>query len=162
MLGIYLPFLFAFERWWVSAGIAGAAVLIVYPLLELAGYIPSFSSFVNERKRGEFKSSFVQAFGIMILSISICWGIFSDKYLVLACIYAWGIGDAFAALIGKRFGRHKLRWKLADSRKSVEGSLAMLLTSLFAVYIILEIRGGSVPMNSFLIAVAVLHRLQIL
>lgn len=26
----------------------------------------------------------------------------------LASLYAWGIGDAFAALIGKKFGKHKI------------------------------------------------------
>ena len=48
-------------------------------------------------------------------------------------MYAWGIGDAFAALIGKRFGKHKITWKYADPHKSIEGSAAMFLTSAVAV-----------------------------
>ena len=42
----------------------------------------------------------------------------------LASIYAWGVDDALVALIGKKFGKHKIKWKLADGKKSVEGSLA--------------------------------------
>ena len=72
---------------------------------------------------------------------------FGDRYLVLASIYAWGIGDALAALIGKKFGKHKVKWKFADGKKSVEGSLAMFLCALISVFTVLIIRGGvSVPM----------------
>ncbi len=142
LLGVYLVFLFAFETWWISATLAGIMMVIIYPILMLAGKIPHFSSFVNERKKGEFKNSMVLAFGMIIASICICWGWIGDKYLVLASVYAWGIGDAFAALIGKRFGKHKIKWKFADSHKSIEGSLAMFLTSALSVCVILLIRGG--------------------
>ena len=108
MLGAYIPFLFFFEHWWVPVGIAVALIVILYPVLMFAGKIPAFSSFVNERKQGEFKTSMIFAVGMMAFSISIGWGVFDDKYLVLASMYAWGVGDAFAALIGKRFGKHKI------------------------------------------------------
>ena len=49
----------------------------------------------------------VLAVGMMAFSVCICWGIFGEKYLVLATIYAWGIGDGLAALVGKRFGKRK-------------------------------------------------------
>ena len=142
LLGAYFPFLFAFQTWWRSAALAALLIVILDPVLALAGRIPAFSSFVNERKKGEFKSSMVLALVTMVLSISVCWGIFGDRLLVLACVYAWGVGDAFAALIGKRFGRHKVRLPLADSHKSREGSIAMLLTSALSVLIVLLVRGG--------------------
>ena len=142
LLGAYFPFLYAFRTWWLSAGLAALLIVILYPLLALASLIPAFSSFVNERRKGEFKSSMVLALITMALSICICWGIFGDKLLVLACVYAWGVGDAFAALIGKRFGRHKICLPFADHHKSWEGSLAMLLTSALSVFIILLVRGG--------------------
>ena len=52
-------------------------------------------------------------------------------------MYAWGVGDAFAALVGKQFGKHKIKWKRADPKKSVEGSLAMFLSSAVSVQIVL-------------------------
>ena len=138
----YFPFLFAFETWWISAGFALLLMLVAYPVLALCGRLPAFSSFVNERKQGEFKSSLVLAMVTVAMSISICWGIFGDRLLVLACVYAWGVGDACAALIGKRFGRHKVHLPFADPRKSWEGSGAMFLASVISVLTVLLIRGG--------------------
>ena len=142
LLGAYIPLLFGFETWWKSVILVFSLVVILFPVLILAGKIHGFSSFVNERKKGEFKSSMVLALSIMLISISIGWGILNDRYLVIACVYSWGIGDAFAALIGKRFGKHKITWKFVDNKKSFEGSIAMLITSTIAVFIVLLIRGG--------------------
>jgi len=142
LLGAYIPFLFAFRTWWISAGFAAGLIVIIYPILALAGKIPAFSSFVNERKKGEFKSSMVLALMTVVFSISICWGVFGDRLLTLACVYAWGVGDAFAALAGKRFGKHKIKLPLADPRKSWEGSAAMYVSSVFSVLTVLLVRGG--------------------
>ena len=142
LLGAYFPFLFAFHTWWISAAFAVGLIVMIYPILALAGKIPAFSSFVNERKKGEFKSSMVLALLTVVFSISICWGLFEDKMLTLACVYAWGVGDAFAALIGKQFGKHKIRLPLADPRKSWEGSAAMFLSSAISVLTVLWVRGN--------------------
>ena len=142
LLGAYIPLVFAFATWWMSAVFAASLMVILFPVLHFAEKIPVFSQFVHERKHGEFKSSMVLAVGMMVVSVSVCWGIFGDPYLVLASIYAWGVGDAMAALVGKRFGKHKIRWKLADGKKSVEGSMAMFLCGVLSVWIVLAIRGG--------------------
>lgn len=142
LLGAYIPFLFAFQTWWISAGFAASLIVLLYPVLTLAGRIPSFSSFATERKKGEFRTSMILALSVVVASICVCWGIFDDRMLVLACVYAWGVGDAFAALIGKRFGKHKIRFHLADGRKSVEGSFAMFISSAAAVLTVLLLRGG--------------------
>ena len=41
----------------------------------------------------------------------------------------WGTGDAAAALIGVPFGKHKVRCRGTDGKKSWEGSAAMLVVS---------------------------------
>ena len=152
LLGAYIPLVFAFETWWMAAIFAVSLIIILFPALSVVGKVPMFSSFVNERKKGEFKSSMVLAVGMMAFSVIVCWGIFAEKYLVLACIYAWGIGDALAALVGKRFGKHKIKWKLADGKKSVEGSFAMFLCSLISVFTVLLIRDGIGMIMCFTIA----------
>ena len=152
LLGAYIPLVFAFETWWMAAIFAISLIIILFPALSVAGKIPMFSSFMNERKKGEFKSSMVLAVGMMAFSVSICWGLFEEKYLVLAAVYAWGIGDGLAALIGKHFGKHKIKWKLADGKKSIEGSLTMFLCSLVSVFTVLLIRGGSGMTMCFVIA----------
>ena len=142
LLGAYFPFLYGFQTWWLSAILALLIIVIFYPVLALAGRIPAFSSFVNERKQGEFKSSLILALATMAFSISICWGLLGDRLLVLACVYAWGVGDAFAALIGKKYGKHKIHLPFADTKKSVEGSATMFACSVLAVMTVLLIRGG--------------------
>jgi len=142
LLGAYIPLVFAFSTWWKAALLVAALIGALYPVIGLAEKLPAFSSFVNQRKTGEFKSSMVIALTVMALSVCVCWGILGDRYLVLACVYAWGVGDAFAALVGKRFGRHKIRLPMADGRKSVEGSAAMFVTSSAAVCAVLILRGG--------------------
>lgn len=152
LLGAYIPLVFAFETWWMAAIFAATLIIILFPALSIAGKIPMFSAFMNERKKGEFKSSMVLAVGMMAFSVTICWGLFADKYLVLASIYAWGIGDGLAALVGKRFGKHKIKWKMADGKKSVEGSLTMFLCNLVSVCTVLLIRGGIGVTMCFVIA----------
>ena len=143
LLGAYIPLVFAFDEWWMAVLFSALLILLLFPSLLLAEKIPMFSSFVNERKKGEFKSSMVLAVGMMIISVAVCWGVFGDRYLVLASVYAWGIGDALAALIGKRFGKHKITWSIADGKKSVEGSLAMFLCAFLSVFTVLILRGGA-------------------
>lgn len=152
LLGAYIPLVFSFEKWWMAAIFATSLIVILFPVLIIAEKIPMFSSFVNERKKGEFKSSMVLAVGMMAFSVSVCWGLFADKYLVLASIYAWGVGDGLAALVGKRFGKHKIKWKLSDGKKSVEGSLTMFFCALVSVCTVLLVRGGISAVMCFAIA----------
>ena len=158
LLFSYIPFAFAFESWWQSVGLTVILALLIYPALALAERLPKFSAFVTERKHGEFKQSMLLAFTMLAVCNTVCWGLLGDQYLGLACMYAWGVGDAFAALVGKRFGKHKITWKYADKRKSVEGSAAMFTTSAIAIaavllthhhltlpaYIVLPIAGAAV------------------
>ena len=152
LLGAYIPLVFAFRAWWMAAAFALSLMVILFPALSLAQRIPIFSSFVNERKKGEFKSSMVLAVGMMAFSVTVCWGLFADRYLVLASIYAWGIGDGLAALVGKRFGKHKIQWKASDGKKSVEGSLTMFFCALVSVFAVLLARGGISVILCFVIA----------
>ena len=152
LLGAYIPLVFAFEAWWMAALFALSLIVILLPVLTVAEKIPMFSSFVNERKKGEFKSSMVLAVGMMAFSVAVCWGLFADKFLVLASIYAWGVGDGLAALVGKRFGKHKIKWKFADGKKSVEGSLTMFFCALVSVCIVLLLRGEISTVMCFVIA----------
>ena len=88
----------------------GFAVL-VYPILAFFERYKTFSKLTTERKKGELKSSLLLVFFMYATIVVICWGWVGDKYLVLSSVYAWGFGDAAAAIVGKRFGKHKIKWK---------------------------------------------------
>ncbi len=150
----YIFFAFAFETWWQSALFGFLIVLVAYPAFMLLGRLESFSAFVNERKAGEFKVSLVLAFAMLAVCNAVCWGWLGDRCFALACMYAWGIGDGFAALVGKRFGKHHIKLKFADQRKTVEGSLAMFLTSTTSVAAVLLAHGHAGVWACILVPVA--------
>jgi len=142
LLGSLPVFLFSFEIWWMAALEAVGFATIVYPLLVFLDRFPFFEKLTTERKHGELPHSLLLVFNMFAVVMAICWGWLGDRYLAMASIFAWGFGDAAAALIGKQFGKHKIRWKYTDGKKSWEGSLAMLLTSFVTVTAILFLRGG--------------------
>lgn len=142
LLGSYIPFVFGFETWWMAVCTAVLFAIAVYPILVFFERFRNYTVITTERKKGEFKSSLLLAFSMLAVVMSICWGWLDDKYLVLASMYAWGVGDAFAALVGKKFGKHKIHLKYVDKRKSLEGTMAMFVTSLVTVAVVLLYRGG--------------------
>ena len=142
LLGSMPVFVFVLDNWRLSTLTAVTFAVVVYPVLMGFERIRSYSSVVTERKKGELKSSLLLVFGMFAVVISICWGWLNDPWLALTSVYAWGMGDAFAAIIGKRFGKHKFRLKYVDPKKSVEGTAAMFLVSLLSVAVLLLCRGG--------------------
>lgn len=141
LLGSLMVFVFAFSLWWHAALSAVAFAVVVYPILAVFERFKGFSRLTTEREKGELKESLLLVFGMFALVMAICWGWLGDRLLVLACVYAWGFGDAAAALVGKKWGVHKISFGHADKNKSAEGSAAMFLVSLVSVAVILICRG---------------------
>jgi len=138
LLGSVFVWVYAFNTWWISATGTIVFIIMVYPVLAVAERkLPVYSEFLIERKNGEIKRSLVVAFFMFAVLISVCWGWLGEKYLVIASVLAWGLGDAAAALVGKRFGRHHIEGKLVEGRKSLEGTVAMFVVSFIAVIIVL-------------------------
>ena len=78
---------------------------------------------------------------IMVVLVLIFYGFRGEenKYLVITSILSWGLGDAMAAIIGIKFGKNKLKMNFVDEKKTIEGSLAMLITSFIACLVTLII-----------------------
>lgn len=131
---VYGPF-----SWQSAALVCGAFAALVFPILSLASLFSGFSKLMTERKRGELKVSLMTFSVMFAVLILILWAWVGNKHLVIACVLAWGFGDATAALIGKRFGRRFLEGKLIEGRKTLEGSLAMFAVSTAAVTLVLII-----------------------
>lgn len=145
--------IYAFETWWIASLAAFVFIAIVFPLLSLAEKLDYYSELLTERRSGEIKRSLILVFSMFAILNSVCWGWLGERWLVLACICAWGFGDAAAALIGKKYGRHYLEGKLIEGRKSVEGTVAMFIVSLISVLIVLLINGNVAWYASLTIAV---------
>jgi len=144
--------IYAFQTWWIASLAAVIFIAIVFPLLSLAEKLNCYSELLTERKSGEIKCSLVLVFSMFAVLNSICWGWLGERLLVLTCICAWGFGDAAAALIGKKYGKHYVEGKLIEGRKSVEGTFAMFTVSFISVLIVLLINANVAWYISLIIA----------
>ncbi len=147
LLGSVFVLTYSFEKWWLSVAASLLFVALVFPALAMAERVPGYSRLLIERKDGEIKNSLIIVFVMFAVLISVCWGWIGERYLVIASALAWGFGDAAAALVGKRFGKHHIEGKFVEGRKSLEGTLAMFIVSFITVVVIL-LANGSVALPS--------------
>ncbi len=142
LLGSIFVLTYGFKTWWVSTIAVIVFIAIFFPVLAFAERIPGYSKLLIERKRGEIKQSLILAFSMFAILISICWGWLGLKFLVIASVLAWGLGDLAAALVGKEFGQKYIEGKLVEGRKTLEGTLAMFGVSFVTVLVVLLAYGG--------------------
>ncbi len=147
MLSVVLAimWLYALEDWKMSVAYAGASVLVFYPLLRLMAKIPGLSSFMNARKSGDYANSYLMLVTTYVAVAIACWGLYGERFLVATSFLAWGPGDAAAALVGKKYGKHRIG---REKRKTLEGSLAMFTFCFLSVFAVLMIYNRySIPMT---------------
>lgn len=113
-------------------------VLVIVALLVCEKF-PFYKSLFVEKGKHEVLVSFVMLFGLMTVLMAVFWGGFGAdfKYIAVGAIMAWGPGDAAAAIVGKKAGKHKLSGRFIEGTKSVEGSVAMALTSFVCTFAVL-------------------------
>ncbi len=135
LLGVWT---YVFPTWKESVIGMALFVIVIFPVFKLLEKTKWFEKFLAARKKGELANSLVLT-GIMFILVTLtCQGLFGSKLLTITSIYAWGPGDAAAALIGKKFGKHKIG---QDKLKSAEGTAAMFVTAFACVAILLGIYG---------------------
>jgi len=142
LLGGLFVWTVGFKTWYISVLSAIGFAVVIYPVLIAGGRIECISRLFIERRSGEFKRSLIVVFLMYGIITSICWGWLGDKLLGLCSIFAWGFGDAAAALVGKRWGKHGIEGKHIEGRKSLEGTFAMFTISFVCVLLFLCYRGG--------------------
>lgn len=89
--------------------------------------------------------------------VELFWGVAGTeyKYIAVASIMAWGPGDAVAAVVGKKYGRHKLQGKMIEGVKSVEGSVGMCITSFVCTLAVLLTMSELNPQISVILALVI-------
>ncbi len=131
------------ENWAAATLSLVLFAVIVYPVLALLERWEGFAHLLTQKEPGEIKKSLMLLFISDAVIVTVFWGIFGLPYIVSAGILMWGFGDAAAALIGKRFGKHKVRIRFADPNKSWEGSAAMFTFSFTVGIIVLLFFSGA-------------------
>ena len=76
----------------------------------------------------------------MAILITLIWGLIGEEYKLHIAIgmMALSFGDA-AALVGKRFGKRKLKLRIFDRNKTIEASLAMFGFAFLVIFSLLLI-----------------------
>jgi len=126
-----VPLVFAADVWWIAAAVEVLFLILVIAALHFFEDFAFYQRLFVEKAKHEVILSFVSLFGLMTVLIAVFWGIFGRAHLFIAmgAIMAWGPGDGMAAVVGKEYGRHKLRGKRIEGTKSIEGSVAMAITA---------------------------------
>ena len=125
------------ESWMAAALTSALLALIIYPFLKLCEKEPWFDRFFVQKSKGEIIRSMVLLFVMFTAVIAVAWGLFGRPEFASASILMWGVGDAAAALIGIPFGKHKIRFRFTDGKKSWEGSIAMMVAAMLCGFCIL-------------------------
>lgn len=121
-----LPLIFCTQDVRAACTVEIIFLILIIIALRICEGLPFYSSLFVEKGKHEVLVSFVSLFALMTLLLALFW---EHKYIAVGAILAWGPGDAAAAICGRNFGRHKLSGKLIEGTKSLEGTLAMALTS---------------------------------
>ena len=145
LIGSFAIFVECFPTWQSAALACIIFMLAVWPILKYFERFKQYSSLTTERSKGELKQSLLIVFTMFAIVLSIACGLFQQKVLAYAAIYAWGLGDACAALIGKQFGKHKIKGKYLDGKKSYEGSFSMFIAAFLVIFTILSITSIPLP-----------------
>lgn len=125
--------------WWLDIpAFVGIYAAILASIVTLLSYKFPILPGINSVGRHSW-GTFFYAVSIGVL-IAVFWYLHQPQYAVLGImIMTWG--DGLAALIGKRFGKHK--YIIFDSTKSWEGSLTVTLMSyLICVSLLLFTQGN--------------------
>ena len=140
---------------WQSAALAAVVIAaLIYPVLRILENETWYGRLFVQKEPGEIRKSLLMLFLMFAVLISVAWGFFRKPYIAAAAILMWGKGDAAAALIGIPFGRHKVRLKGTDGKKSWEGSTAMLAVSFICGFCVLYFGHGSQLLSAMLTGLA--------
>ena len=127
---------------WGAAALTSVLIAAaIYPILSALENAAWYGKLFVQKSPGEIKKSLLLLFFMFAALVAVSWGAFGKPVLAAAAILMWGTGDAAAALVGIPYGRHKVRSRFTDGKKSWEGSLAMLAVSFAGGMLVLSAVG---------------------
>lgn len=130
MLAIF-PLLFLTDIWWIAVAVDVAFLIMVIIALQLVEKCKFYDGLFQQKGKHEVIISFVCLFSMIGAFIALCWGLLGPecKYMAAVAMMAWGPGDGMAAIVGITWGKKKLSGKMIEGTKTVEGTVAMGVTS---------------------------------
>lgn len=137
-------YVYAFPRWYMAAATSFIFAVIVYPFITMVEKQPLLMTIFNERKNGEIRNSLLLVHIMIAFLLTVFWGWLgeSNKYIIVSAVMAWGLGDAAAALVGKKWGKRKIKLNIADRNKTILGTFSMAAVSAIAIAVTLIFNAG--------------------
>jgi dolichol kinase len=134
-----IPLAYSTNVWWIAVAVEIFFLILVIAALGVFEKFSFYKKLFVEKAEHEVIVSFITLFSLMALMLAVFRGGLGaeHEYIAVAAIMAWGPGDAVAAIVGKKLGKHKLQGKMIEGVKSVEGSIGMAITSFICVLPIL-------------------------
>ena len=126
-----IPMALLTDKWVVTVLVALVFYVVVVLGFMVIERFSFYKTLFQEKTRHKIAFDFALLYGIMVIFLFVFWGLLGDgyKFIAITSILAWGPADALATIIGKKFGKHKLKNKLINGVKSMEGSCAMAVVS---------------------------------
>ncbi|WP_077368142.1 diacylglycerol/polyprenol kinase family protein [Anaerosalibacter sp. Marseille-P3206] len=127
------------SNWWFIAmhyfktPMSASIVPAIFVLINYLSYKNNIFKAMEREEEEETLGTVYYAVSLLILSLIS----FSEKlspWIGAAGILVMGYGDGFAAIIGSKYGKHRLNF--GSIKKSVEGSLAMFVFSFICLFAI--------------------------
>ena len=139
-----LPLVLGTDIWWIAVLVELSFLVVVILALHFFEHFSFYSDLFVEKGKHEVITSFILLFGMITAMLAVFWGGLGDgySYIAVAALMAWGPGDAAAAIVGRNFGKHHLSGKWIEGVKSVEGSVAMGITSFLFTFATLYLMTG--------------------
>lgn len=135
--GSVLISLYAFSSWYAALLGMTAFLVVAFVVIGVAARVGLLTSISIARTRPHEMLRQILYFQVTTAALLfVFWGLLGPGYRPLAAAgtVAWGLGDSAAAIIGKLYGRTKLKLPWFDPDKSVAGSSAMFAASTLGIF----------------------------
>lgn len=149
------PLVLLTDVWWASVLCVVAFLGIIYVVLHFLEPFGFYDKLFVQKSEHEVIKSFLGLFSMMAVFLTLCWGLLDRPFLAVASIMAWGPGDAMAAIVGITKGKRKLTGPHIEGTKSVEGTVAMGVTSFVCVLGVLLGAGAATLYTALALAAVV-------
>ena len=152
-----LPLAVFTEVWWISVAVVGFFIAVVFMALISLENMSFYKSLFVEKHDHEVLTSFLLLFVLIGGLLAIFWGWLGveHSYMAVAAIMAWGPADGAAAIVGTLAGKHKLQGRFIEGVKSVEGTVAMGVTSFAFTLVVFLLMSGMTWYFSVILALIV-------
>jgi len=132
--------LYIFPTWQSAAAVILLLFFAGFILLYLTARYMSFRLIrvdrEGEKVRKELLFQVLNTVIMLVILVVLFRGVFDGRVHALNGVLIWGVGDALAAVVGGKYGRHRYKGRWFRDNKSLEGCAAFITGAAAVIYIL--------------------------